>query len=341
MFNAKRYLLASLLLALLASSCVPSYQEIAVIPSPTTTTEAGSSLSQPTFIPGTRPSPTPEPPQLTELKEYALALINKDRADHGVGPVRLGDNAAAQAHAQDMVDNFYIAHWDSGGMKPYVRYTQAGGQGAISENAAYSGPTDSNDRRNFVGLDPKETIRKLEYSMMYEDEASDWGHRDNIIDPVHQFVNIGIAFTSTRLGFIQHFEETFLTFPALPSLTNGTLTVSASLDASIDKISSIDIYFDSTPLPLTNKELMAKPHFYRVGEQTEPIAHVVPPAPFGFRYSNLGPEVVIAEKWSSRDGKFSMSADVSKRLLGPGVYTLLIWAEGIKANLTTYSIFVE
>ncbi len=340
MFNAKPLIFTLPLLALLAASCVPSYQETTpTIPSPTAT--EASSISLPTFVPGATQTPTPEPPALSELKEYALGLINKDRADHGLGPVQLGTNSAAQAHAQDMVDNFYIAHWDSGGMKPYMRYTQAGGQGSVSENAAYSGPTDPNDRRNFVKLDPKETMRKLEYSMMYEDEASDWGHRDNIIDPAHQYVNIGIAFTSTRLGFIQHFEETFLTFNTMPALTNGTLTISARPDAGVSKISSIDVYFDSTPLPLTNKELMAKPHFYKVGEQDVALIHTIPPAPRGFKYSNLGPEDVIAENWSTINGTFSMSADVSKLLRGPGVYTLLIWAEGIKTNLTTYSIFVE
>ncbi|MSQ32740.1 MAG: hypothetical protein EXR59_05900 [Dehalococcoidia bacterium] len=150
-----------------------------------------------------------------------------------------------------------------------MRYTQEGGQGSVSENAAYSGPTDPNDKKNYVKLDPKETISKLEYGMMYEDEASEWGHRDNILDPEHQYVNIGIAFTTTRLGFIEHFEETFLVFNSIPVLANGTLSISAEVDARISKMSSIDVYFDSIPTPLTNADLIAKPHFYSVGEQTE------------------------------------------------------------------------
>ncbi len=337
MLTVKPHLFAFLLCAFVVASCVPSYQKATAIPSPTVTEPyptSSTSVSPPT-------TPTPESAALAELKEYALSLINKDRADHGIGPVRLGNNSAAQAHADDMVENFYISHWDSGGMKPYMRYTQAGGQGAVSENAAYSGPTDSNDKRNYVRLDPKETIKRLEYSMMYEDEASDRGHRDNILDSEHQYVSIGIAFTSTRLGFIQHFEEIFLAFTSPPALANGALSLSAKIDSRIGKISSIDVFFDYTPVPLTNSELMSKPHYYHVGEQTEPILHLVPAPPPSFRYSNLGPEDLIAKSWNISGGSFSMSANVGNRLLAPGVYTLLIWAEGIKPNLTTYSIFVD
>lgn len=333
-----------------APTQTPPIPEITVTPVPTAaetltrtqpTPEVGvSSVPTPTQTP-TKTTPTPDSPALTDLKRYVLGLINQDRADHGIGPVRLGNNLAAQSHAEDMVKNFYIAHWDSGGMKPYMRYTQAGGQGAVSENAAYSGPTDPNDSRNFVTLDPKETIKRLEYSMMYEDEASDWGHRDNILDPEHQYVNIGIAFTSTRLAFIQHFEEAYMKFTAVPTLSNGKLTMSADTDAGIGEIYAVDIYFDSTPVPLTNGELMAKPHFYNVGEQTDPVLHIIPPLPPNFRYTNLGPNALIAQKWDLTRGSFSMSADVGSRLSTPGVYTLLIWAEGVKTNLTTYSIFVN
>ena len=41
--------------------------------------------------------------RLAELRLFTLQLINKDRIDHGLSPVALGSNPAAQSHAEDML----------------------------------------------------------------------------------------------------------------------------------------------------------------------------------------------------------------------------------------------
>lgn len=45
--------------------------------------------------------------ELDELRVFALGLINRDRADHGLPPVAMGSNPAAQLHAEDMLTNEY------------------------------------------------------------------------------------------------------------------------------------------------------------------------------------------------------------------------------------------
>ena len=69
------------------------------------------------------PVPTTE---LEVLKEYALNLINIDRAKHGLPLVTMGTNPAAQLHAEDMLAHDYQGHWWADGRKPYMVYSQTG-----------------------------------------------------------------------------------------------------------------------------------------------------------------------------------------------------------------------
>jgi uncharacterized protein YkwD len=78
-----------------------------------------------------------------DLKLIALEYINTDRALHGLPPVTMGSNPAAQQHADDMVAGRYLGHWWLDGRKPYMVYTETGGNSYVSENAARTGFTDA------------------------------------------------------------------------------------------------------------------------------------------------------------------------------------------------------
>ena len=65
---------------------------------------------------------------LAEMKTFLLDLINNVRGDQGLEPVAMGTNTAAQDHAEEMLGFSFLSHWGLGGLKPYMRYTQAGGQ---------------------------------------------------------------------------------------------------------------------------------------------------------------------------------------------------------------------
>ncbi|MSQ22287.1 MAG: CAP domain-containing protein [Dehalococcoidia bacterium] len=186
-----------------------------------------------------------------------LHLINADRKKAGLVPVKLGTNPAAQQHADDMLANFYLGHIDSGGMKPYMCYTLAGGLGSNGENAGYAGTQDPNDRANYALLDPKAHLASLEFGMMYDDASSDWGHRDNILRPEHQYVNIGIAYNRTRLALSQQFEEMYLNFSQAPRLQDGTLTLAGTLDPSVGSLYSIDVYYDPPPTAYNHAQLLS------------------------------------------------------------------------------------
>ena len=79
-------------------------------------------------------------------KVAMLEMINEQRRLASVPPLRLGDNKAAQLHAEAMRDDCFVSHWDTDGLKPYMRYSLTGGYQYNAENVGgfYDcGPFDS------------------------------------------------------------------------------------------------------------------------------------------------------------------------------------------------------
>ena len=66
--------------------------------------------------------------------QLMLELINQARADAGVGPVSLGNNQAAQAHADAALEHCLTGHWGVDGLRADMRYRLAGGDQNNAEN---------------------------------------------------------------------------------------------------------------------------------------------------------------------------------------------------------------
>ena len=56
-----------------------------------------------------------------------LELINNERRRSGSAEVVLGNNNAAQLHAEASLNGCYSSHWGDDGLKPYMRYSLGGG----------------------------------------------------------------------------------------------------------------------------------------------------------------------------------------------------------------------
>lgn len=325
--------------------------ESATTPSPTMITPTVSNPS-PSSSPTSTPFPiptaiytpaatpfNPTSPQLN-LMQYMLGLINKDRQSAGVSPVTLSFNAAAQNHAQNMLENKYSAHWDTDGLKPYMRYTLEGGLNFDDENVAYS--TGSNS------VDVKTALQNFEHAMMYDDAASNWSHRDAIISKWQKKVNIGIAYDSKSVALDEEFEGDYLEYFQPPTLTGNTLSLSGrfklgNIQGNVD-LNNVTITFDDLPQPIPASDLMndSQYHHYSLGPQ---IGLILPPPPPGQVYSNFPANGVIAKQWNTdQSGQFSIRADISPILSkGPGVYTIVLVTiiGNDHYNMTNYSIFVK
>ncbi len=315
--------------AALAASVVPPGPTVSPTPS---LTPAG--LPFPTTI--YKPSATPYIPAGAELElfNYVLQLINKDRADHKLPPVELAFNAAAQKHAQDMLDNNFLAHWGTDGLKPYMRYTNAGGLNFEGENSAYS--------HGSAAIDVKSEIAALQFTMVYDDAASNWGHRDTILNKLHKKVSIGLAFSSTALALVQQFEGDYLEYYQPPTLQGKVLTLSGRFKLAGLPLNNVTISYDPLPQALTRTELVNGPyHSYGLGPR---VGLVFPPPPPNATYTNLPAGSIIAAKGLVKDDVFWLEADISTILAkGPGVYTVCLVAvlDNRPTAFTNYSIVVR
>src|SRR5512132_4118965 len=72
------------------------------------------------------------------LRHELLRMINHDRKAHGLAPVQLDAEASAIAdsYCRQQIRNGTTGHFTIDGQAPYMRYSFAGGNDGVSENAA-------------------------------------------------------------------------------------------------------------------------------------------------------------------------------------------------------------
>lgn len=311
-----------------------------------TTAPTGTPLPTaiPTSTPIPRPTDTPIPDTEStsdELRLFALSLINNDRRAHGLPPVVLGSNPAAQLHAEDMIAHDYFGHWWRDGRKPYMVYSETGGTSYVSENVAWSGWTNRRwAERNCGSLlvncivpEVREAVENAQWRMMYDDAHADWGHRDTILGASHRAVNLGIASNGRRVVYVQHFEGGDVVADTRPSLSgDGVLSFSVSKIAGwIDIAEKVTIYYDPPPTPKTPEQIdLLDSYCIGGGFSTqcgEPVAAVLKPLGGGSYYVGLERTDVVADEWSESSTKFSFSASMGSLLNAPGVYTVVVWRD--------------
>jgi len=264
-----------------------------------------------------------------ELVQYALLLINNDRAEHGLRNVSLSAIDSAQRHAENMLKNGYFSHWDVNGYKPYMRYTLAGGDGAVSENVAYYYSSGM--------IEHKEAVMKLQWEMMYNDSDSNWGHRDNILNPLHNKVGIGVAYDEHTLYLVQDFEDDYIEWTALNVSQSGYVVMYGTFSGVQRKVHSICLFYDPLPTNLTASQLSKSPYngAYSMGVF---IGVVAPP-----NYRSTEGITITAQTWVQTGEKFQIRFSLSQafKLHKNGVYTLCILAsnEGNVEYLTTFSVW--
>lgn len=289
---------------------------------PNTPTQQPSSTS-------TQPTQTANPPD-SSLVNYALDLINTDRQANGLGNVSLSSVNSAQVHADDMLKNSYFSHWDLNGYKPPVRYTLAGGKGAVAENMAWRGVTGL-----FASVDVKSSLKDLEHSMMYDDASSDWAHRDNILTASHNKVSIGIASDSKNVYLVQDFEDDYIAWSQL-DYTGGVVTMQGTVGRA-GTIQQVAIFYDNAS-SLTTSQLGQAP--YNGGYNPGTLVGLVLPS----GYVSQEGITITASTWSLNGASFDISFTMKQATdaYSSGVYTLYLeTGSSTSDSLTTYSIIVK
>ncbi len=183
-----------------------------------------------------------------------LELINDERVSAGLNPVVLGNNAAAQLHAEASLENCFSSHWGVDGLKPYMRYSLAGGYQSNGENVSglgYCIKASDGYRANNGAM---QEIRQAMDGFMDSP-----GHRDNILRPRHKKINIGLAWDRYNFKVVQHFEGDYVEYDQLPAMDKGNLRIAGTLKngAQFDNslYSGVQVYYDQPPQTLSRGQV--------------------------------------------------------------------------------------
>ena len=249
-------------------TAVPAAMSNAPVCSTATSTPPPTATPTATATP--TPSPTATPPPSPDqwhhqYKTYMLELINQARTQAGVPEVTLGDNIAAQLHAENSLANCVSGHWGIDGLKPYMRYSLAGGYQSNAENG--------------LGLDycikssgGYRALGSIESEI--QQGMNGWmgssGHRRNLLDPWHRKVNIGLAWDRYNFMAYQHFEGDYVRYDGLPQIHDGTLLLSGrainELRFSSKEELGLQLYYDPPPHTLTRGQV-SRTYCYGFGPQ--------------------------------------------------------------------------
>ena len=156
--------------------------------------------------------------RLAELYELMLELINEARDSAGVPPVVLGDNPAAQLHADKSLRDCISSHWNVDGMNPDMRYTLAGGYQSALENVS---------GRDYCRKPGQGYTPIISLSDKVRAAMAGWmnspGHRTTILRPYVRKVNVGLAWDLFNFHAVQHFERDYVEYTTVPMLRDGEL----------------------------------------------------------------------------------------------------------------------
>ena len=151
------------------------------------------------------------------------------------------------------------------------------------------------------------------------DAGSNWGHRDNLLDPKHNRVSVGIAYDGDSLYLVQDFEDYYVTGTNM-SQTFSVIDLTFTSTKSNWNPNQIEIYYDPLPQPLTVAQLKLPPYDSSYGQGTY-VAGVLPK---GWTMQNG--VTISASQWTVTNGKLHVILDTSSvyALKGKGVYTLMV-----------------
>lgn len=293
-----------------------------------------------------------------EEKRYMLELINEARDNAGVPHIELGDNNAAQLHVEAALENCFFSHWGIDGLKPYMRYSLAGGYQSNGENGIGGLCLKASD--GYAALrSARWGVERAMRGLMGSPP-----HRGNILNKRHKKVNIGIAYDRYNIEIAQHFEGDYIEYDVLPVIVGGMLSFSGKTKNGVrfdeKEYMSVDLYYDPPPHTLTREDI-AQTYAYCYGLKVAGFLKPIPRGwsypsdkfdsdytpcpgdPYGSNYENVKGHYVIATEWVAGGTSFALKGDISKVLdkYGKGVYSVMVWGDidGERAVISEYSIF--
>jgi len=256
-----------------------------------------------------------------EIRKNLLEMINEERDVEKVPLVELDDLATevATKHAVDLVTNEFLGHWGSDGLKPYHRYSAAGGTHATEENVSSAdGIWSTKDK------DLKQETAYL-HVRMYQEKPPHDGHRRTILAPQHTHVGIGLAVQSLRLRMVELFVAKYVDVKPIKreAKPGSQLSFAGKIVRQGYLFNSIEVFYE--PLPARPEiEWLRQPRSYALPNESRDLRPRVPP-PFLYPDGTEGVVEVYADK--------SFQAPVRLFKDKPGIYTIVVWLRTAKSRV--------
>jgi uncharacterized protein YkwD len=247
------------------------------------------------------------------LREHVLKLINRDRAIYRMPPVELDIDASimGDAYCRTQIRNGTTGHFTTDGIAPYARYSFAGGNDAVSENAAaWSATYDFSDRALY------ELASRSQDSMMAEVPPDD-GHKKTMLDPHATHVGIGVAWDGGEFRLVQEFIRRYIDWTRpLPRTARVGQNVSMAGKAHPGvRVEGITVHHEPLPQPLTAHVASAISSYGLPAKRREYAPRIA---------ARRGPlALAMRGDFSVRpDGIFTFTVPLQD---GPGLYTVVVW----------------
>jgi len=248
-----------------------------------------------------------------EIRKNIFEMINEERDVEKVQPVEIDDLATdvATRHAVDLVTKEFIGHWGSDGLKPYHRYSAAGGTHATEENVSAADGTWSNKAK-----DLKQDSAYL-HVRMYQEKPPNDGHRRTILAPQHTHVGIGLAVQDLRLRLVELFVAKYVEVKPIKreARPGAQLSFSGKIVRRGYLFNNIEVFYEPLPTP-PELEWLRQPRSYALPKESRVLNPRVQP-PFTYMDGTVGIVEVFADK--------SFQTPVSLYKNKPGIYTIVVW----------------
>jgi hypothetical protein len=164
------------------------------------------------------------------------------------------------------------------------------------------------------------------YTMVYNDSAHNWGHRDSLMDPTNNMVGISFTYDENHAFLVIHMIKEWVVWENPPEFADGVFSCSGNWSVPGQSVDYVYVEY-SDPSQYLNVTYSSSLELNETGQTYSPGVIVGGVVPEPFHFNSI--QTIRPLSWNINTGNMSNSHfDFSfnlKPFKGTGVYTVVIW----------------